>query len=93
VQKNERAILFYKELTSNLPLEGNEWEIWSGSFNKKVRNAIISASKEEAAYLKYVFNYWQIQNNLKNVSILEFMKHSDLSKQAMDIRKEIFNEG
>ncbi len=92
MQKNERAKLFYKELLQNNSLKDSEFEIWSGSFNRKLRNAILAADEKEVVFLKYVFNYWQVTNQIRNTSVLDIIKVNKLMDQLNDFTREIMDE-
>lgn len=71
------------EIEENINKNGKEWEIWSGSFNGKLR-------KDNPKLFGYIFSYWQIQNAKKRDG-----NTKDLDKQAFDIKqiiKEKLNE-
>lgn len=89
--KNDRAIEFYQELTSQSALGRKDWEIFSGAFNRRLRNAILCAKKKEKIYLTYVFSYWQIQNRIRETNSFDMLRLKELNKQANDLRMEIFN--
>lgn len=89
---SDRTKLFLEEIAKNLHREDGDWEVWSGEFNRKLRNAISCGSKKEKKSFSYVFSYWQIQNQIKNLSILAVIKRKELLDQARDIALEAISE-
>lgn len=65
------------KIDENIEKNGEQWDIWSGEFNRKLR-------KENPDLLGYIFSYWQIQNAKKKNG-----NTKDLDKQAIDIKKII----
>lgn len=88
-----RAEEFIREIDDNISLFGEEWEVWSGKLNRRLRNAIATSSGESKKKLKLAFDYWQTQNEMKRLNTeTTFDKKESLLNDINSLLKETFGE-
>lgn len=73
-----------QDIDDNIYRNGKDWEIWSGIFNRSLRESL---KKNNSTRGKYIFSYWQIQNKIKRDPKLK-KKHKE---NLEEIKKILIN--